>query len=326
MIRLRVTESPSFAGIMEKGEIVRFPLRESLKVGFPRLSLTLAACLANSAVAYAFHGVHPVVRNSTPGLRQAIPGAQRDRGSSPVVPFHPRSGQRSPTSTGVGTCSSADQLLILLWCIVFFPLLNTENKMVAVIAFLGMGLIVPVTHCVQGSIIADTFPAKVRYSGSCSDPPERCDSRRWTGTDDRHRTAGRTGSSVGVTCISPGCARSAWSAPSHCSRLSPIRRGAWSTRRFASPKTPEYWIDPTSARSLWRETGRSAFHGRMSSVAKDSSVAIRACADGLDVRVADDVMPTLCPIGSSVMDRVVKRASSRGMRLGSTAIMSVSTQ
>src|SRR3546814_19826942 len=38
--------------------------------------------------------------------------------------------------------------------------------MVAVIAFLGMGLIVPVTHCVQGSIIADTFPAKVRYSGS----------------------------------------------------------------------------------------------------------------------------------------------------------------
>ncbi|GAA3162597.1 hypothetical protein GCM10020255_046460 [Rhodococcus baikonurensis] len=55
---------------------------------------------------------------------------------------------------------------ILLWCIVFFPLLNTENKVVAVIAFLGMGLIVPVTHCVQGSIIADTFPAKVRYSGS----------------------------------------------------------------------------------------------------------------------------------------------------------------
>ncbi|NKZ74695.1 MFS transporter [Rhodococcus hoagii] len=54
VIRLRVTESPSFTGIVENNAVSKFPLRESLKVGFPRLSLTLLAVLANSAVAYAF--------------------------------------------------------------------------------------------------------------------------------------------------------------------------------------------------------------------------------------------------------------------------------
>ena len=47
--------------------------------------------------------------------------------------------------------------------------------------------------------------------------------------------------------------------------------------------------------------------GRMSSAARlGEDVAISACADGLDVRVAESVIPTLCPIGSSVIGRVVK--------------------
>ncbi len=52
------------------------------------------------------------------------------------------------------------------WCAVFFPLLDTGQAALAVLALAGMGLVIPVTHCVQGSIIADTFPVHVRYSGS----------------------------------------------------------------------------------------------------------------------------------------------------------------
>ncbi|MCZ4567441.1 MULTISPECIES: MFS transporter [Rhodococcus] len=165
VIRLRVTESPSFAGIMEKGEIVRFPLRESLKVGFPRLSLTLAACLANSAVAYAFmvftlsYGTQHLGYDKQFLVLSVTAAAVLWFLSIPFwTKIADKYGRRHMFIGG----SAA----ILLWCIVFFPLLNTENKVIAVIAFLGMGLIVPVTHCVQGSIIADTFPAKVRYSGS----------------------------------------------------------------------------------------------------------------------------------------------------------------
>ncbi len=55
---------------------------------------------------------------------------------------------------------------LLVWCAAFLPLLDTGSIALAVIAFLGMGLIVPVTHSVQGAIIADLFPASVRYSGT----------------------------------------------------------------------------------------------------------------------------------------------------------------
>lgn len=67
---------------------------------------------------------------------------------------------------GRRTMFIAGSAAILLWCVAFFPLLDTGNSALAVVALLGMGLIIPVTHCVQGSIIVDTFPVNVRYSGS----------------------------------------------------------------------------------------------------------------------------------------------------------------
>jgi MFS family permease len=165
VIRLRVTESPSFAGILEKGDVVRFPLKESLKVGFPRLSLTLLAVVANSAVAYAFmvftlsYGTQHLGYDKQFLVLSVTAAAVLWFATIPVwTTVADRYGRR--------TMFIAGSAAILLWCIAFFPLLNTENSVLAVIAFLGMGLIIPVTHCVQGSIIADTFPARVRYSGS----------------------------------------------------------------------------------------------------------------------------------------------------------------
>ncbi|WFR72511.1 MFS transporter [Prescottella defluvii] len=165
VIRLRVTESPSFTGIVENNEVSRFPLREALDVGFTRLILTLLAVLANSAVAYAFmvfslsYGTRHLGYDKQFLILCVTAAAVLWFASIPVwTKFADKHGRRTMFIVG----SAA----ILVWCVVFFPLLNTENTVVAVIAFLGMGFIVPVTHCVQGSIIADTFPAKVRYSGS----------------------------------------------------------------------------------------------------------------------------------------------------------------
>ena len=165
VIRLRVTESPSFTGIVENNAVSKFPLRESLKVGFPRLSLTLLAVLANSAVAYAFmvfslsYGSPHLGYDKQFLILCVTAAAVLWFASIPVW-------TKVADKHGRRTMFIAGSAAILAWCIVFFPLLNTENSVIAVIAFLGMGLIVPVTHCVQGSIIADTFPAKVRYSGS----------------------------------------------------------------------------------------------------------------------------------------------------------------
>ncbi|MER5360368.1 MFS transporter [Streptomyces sp. NPDC002785] len=165
VIRLRVTESPSFDRVLAQDEVVRFPLAESLKVGFPRLALTLLAVVANSAVAYVFmvftlsYGSQHLDYDKQFLIVSVTVAAALWFVTIPVwTRFADRHGRR--------TMFIAGSAVILVWCVAFFPLLNTGNSALAVVALLGMGLIIPVTHCVQGSIIVDTFPVNVRYSGS----------------------------------------------------------------------------------------------------------------------------------------------------------------
>ncbi|GAA2971792.1 MULTISPECIES: MFS transporter [Streptomyces] len=165
VIRLRVTESPSFNRVLEQDDVVTFPLAESFKVGFPRLGLTLLAVVANSAVAYVFmvfalsYGTKNLGYDRQFLILSVTASAVLWFVTIPVwTKFADRHGRRVMFIGG----SAA----ILAWCAVFFPLYDTGNDVLAVVALAGMGLIIPVTHCVQGGIIADTFPAHVRYSGS----------------------------------------------------------------------------------------------------------------------------------------------------------------
>lgn len=165
VIRLRVTESPSFTGVVANDAVSRFPLRDAFRVGAPRLVLTLLAVLANSAVAYAFMVFSLSYGTQHLGFEKqflvlSVTAAAVLWFASILI------WTRVADKHGRRTMFIAGSAAILVWCVVFFPLLNTGNGVVAVVAFLGMGLIVPVTHCVQGSIIADTFPVEVRYSGS----------------------------------------------------------------------------------------------------------------------------------------------------------------
>ncbi|MBQ0863563.1 MFS transporter [Streptomyces smyrnaeus] len=164
-IRLRVTESPSFNRVLEQDAVVRFPLAESLKVGFPRLGLTLLAVVANSAVAYVFmvftlsYGTKHLGYDKQ-FLILGVTGAAVLWFAT--IPLWTRVADRH----GRRTMFVGGSVAILVWCALFFPLLDTGNSALTVVALAGMGLIIPVTHCVQGGIIADTFPAHVRYSGS----------------------------------------------------------------------------------------------------------------------------------------------------------------
>ncbi|WP_433208767.1 MFS transporter [Nocardia sp. CA-107356] len=164
-IRLRVTESPSFTRVLAEADVVKFPLTESLKVGFSRLSLTLLAVVANSAVAYVFmvfalaYGTQRLGYGKNFLVLNVTVAAILWLATIPLwTAYADRHGRRAMFVIG--------SVAILAWCVAFFPLLNTGNSALAVLAFLGMGVIIPVTHCVQGSIIADTFPTHVRYSGT----------------------------------------------------------------------------------------------------------------------------------------------------------------
>ncbi|MEV4316803.1 MFS transporter [Actinocrispum sp. NPDC049592] len=161
VIRMRVTETPSFAHATK----VRFPLKDALKVGPSRLLLTLLAVIANSAVAYLFMVFSLSYGTTKLGLdRQFL--VLTVTGSAVLwffgIPLWTRLADRS----GRRTMFLVGSVALLVWAAVFFPLLDTKNTAVVVLAMVGMGLIVPVTHSVQGAIVADTFPANVRYSGS----------------------------------------------------------------------------------------------------------------------------------------------------------------
>ncbi|MFE7579174.1 MFS transporter [Streptomyces sp. NPDC057521] len=165
VVRLRVTESPSFDRARQEDEVVRFPLADALKAGLPRLAVTLLAVVANSAVAYVFMVFTLSYGTKHLGFDQqflvlGVSGAAVLWFVS--IPVWTRIADRK----GRRTLFIGGSVAILLWCAVFFPLLDTGNRASALLALAGMGLIIPVTHCVQGAIIADTFPVRVRYSGT----------------------------------------------------------------------------------------------------------------------------------------------------------------
>ncbi|OKJ68634.1 MFS transporter [Streptomyces sp. CB02460] len=165
VVRLRVTESPSFDRARQEDEVVRFPLADALKAGLPRLAVTLLAVVANSAVAYVFMVFTLSYGTKHLGFDQqflvlGVSGAAVLWFVS--IPVWTKIADRK----GRRTLFIGGSVAILLWCAVFFPLLDTGNRATALLALAGMGLIIPVTHCVQGAIIADTFPVRVRYSGT----------------------------------------------------------------------------------------------------------------------------------------------------------------
>jgi MFS family permease len=165
VIRLRVTETPSFSAAVDRHDIVGFPLRQAFSVGAGRLVLTLLAIVANSAVAYLFMVFSLSYGTTHLGLgRQFLVLAVT--GASVLwlvtIPLWTRVADRR----GRRTMFVAGSLALTAWATLFFPLLNTRDDVVVLLALAGMGLIIPITHSVQGAIVADTFPANVRYSGS----------------------------------------------------------------------------------------------------------------------------------------------------------------
>lgn len=165
VIRLHIEESPSFSKVVSHHKVETFPLREALRVGVVRMGLTLGLMVANSAVAYVF-----MVFTLSYGTKQL------DYNRSflivcvsvaaviwfATIPWWTGVADRS----GRRTMFIGGSIALLIWCVLFLPMMNTGSTVLTAVAFLGMGLIIPVTHSVQGAIIADTFPAAVRYSGT----------------------------------------------------------------------------------------------------------------------------------------------------------------
>ncbi|MEU3225627.1 MFS transporter [Streptomyces sp. NPDC006976] len=164
-VRLRVAESPSFEAAVSRDHVVARPLAESLKVGFPRLTATLFAAVASGAVGYVFMVFSLSYGTSTVGFdRQFLVLCVTAAAAvwCCLIPFWTTVADRF----GRRRMFLAGSVALLVAGCAFLPLMDSGSRAVTLVAFLLMGLVMPITHSVQGAIIADTFPVHVRYSGS----------------------------------------------------------------------------------------------------------------------------------------------------------------
>lgn len=164
-VRLAVTESDAYADLVRRGEVSKFPLRDALRVGPARLLLILGAATATSAVVYLFMAFTLTYGTSSLGFDRDFLLGGVIAGSvlwCATMPLWGSLGDRF----GTHRVFLAGTAVLLLWCALYFPLLDTGSPVVVILSLFGMGLTLPVSHSVGGIIIANLFPPAVRYSGT----------------------------------------------------------------------------------------------------------------------------------------------------------------
>ncbi|MDH7797795.1 MULTISPECIES: MFS transporter [unclassified Beijerinckia] len=164
VIRLRIAETPHFLRAKKKREIVSAPGIEALRNNWFRIILTALAICSASTVSYVWSVFSLSYGTAALNLDRSMLLLGVTCGSILwfiCIPiwgrWADRNGRRSIFIIGT--------LILIVAAAAYFPLLNTKNPTVVFLTLMGMGAVFPITHALQGSILADLFPAAVRYSG-----------------------------------------------------------------------------------------------------------------------------------------------------------------
>jgi MFS family permease len=164
VIRLRLTESPSFEAVRENSEIIGVPGWAALRDRWIAIILTVFMIIANSTCAYVFMVFSLSYGATHLGLdRQALllgvtAGSLIWLASIPVW-------SRAADRHGRRKVFMFGSVVMLIAAAVYFPLFDVGTTASVGAAFLCMAVATPISHALQGSIMADVFPAAMRYSG-----------------------------------------------------------------------------------------------------------------------------------------------------------------
>jgi metabolite-proton symporter len=164
-IRLTITESPLFAEVERAGVKARMPLVEVLKQHPRGLLVAMAARIGTDVAFYVYTLYVLTYITGTLGLPRGVGLAAVLIGSALQLALIPAFGAlsdrlgRRPVYA-IGAVSAA------LWAFAFFPLLNTENRAVIVLAT----VVALATHAAmygpQAAFIVEMFSTRLRYSGA----------------------------------------------------------------------------------------------------------------------------------------------------------------
>ncbi|GIJ46776.1 MFS transporter [Virgisporangium aliadipatigenens] len=164
-IRVAVTESPKFAQMKAAGATARLPLIEVLRRHPRGLLVAMAARIGTDVAFYTFSLYVYTYVTGTVGLpRQAALTAVLVGSGLQLllIPFFgglsDRVGRRPVYAAGAAAAA--------VWAFVFFPLLDTGNRLVII----GAVVVALATHAAmygpQAAFVAELFSTRLRYSGA----------------------------------------------------------------------------------------------------------------------------------------------------------------
>ncbi|NWJ72706.1 MHS family MFS transporter [Pseudonocardia sp. ICBG1122] len=165
LIRLRISESPEFEAVRTRGEVARRPVVEVLRDHPRHLLLTSGASIAAPALGYLVLVYLLGYGTTTLGMSQPTMLALIVIGSTSWMGVIWASAVAADR-VGRKPVFLAGAALATVWAVPFFLLIDTAQP-----ALMAVGIVVATSSIAamagpQAALIADVFPARVRYSGT----------------------------------------------------------------------------------------------------------------------------------------------------------------
>ncbi|HWD04344.1 MAG TPA: MFS transporter [Amycolatopsis sp.] len=165
VIRLRVAESPVFTRLREAGERVRVPIAEVLRHRPREVLVAALSFIANTALGYVFfayllsYGTAVLKLSSTTMLVEIIVG-------SVVWLVSIVASAIWSDRVGRKRVYLAGSVLLVVWSIPFFLLVDTRQPWLLAVAVVVLNLGLGASYGPQSALFAELFEPRFRYSGA----------------------------------------------------------------------------------------------------------------------------------------------------------------
>ena len=163
-IRSRLEETPEFAALREAGRVSRHPLLESVRDHWPAILRTAGYALFQNAALYVILTFVPTFQSETLGYSSVVASTSSVVSMCVICAMIPLLGAASDR-LGRRPVLAASCLLALLLSYPLFWLMGQGNPAAAVLAHVGLGVVLAIFLGPTLAAMNELFSTRVRYGG-----------------------------------------------------------------------------------------------------------------------------------------------------------------